>query len=302
MRLFSLPLELSALLALALALAVGQRRASTRGRRTFVLMCLAITAIAVGELLTVRGVVSEHVGDRIKYAGVLTLAPLWLGFAAQIAGLELARRVPWFPALLLTPGAFVYPLMWSSAYGGLFMTTVEGGDDVYGPLWVVVTVYGQALCVGGSAILVSAALRIRDRRRALRTLVVALVPLLALTGSAFHTTGHLNVPYDPTPVMLGAALLLMRDSLLGSGLLDPVPFPQRELLRQLPLGLILTDRGGAVSLINGAAARTFGMAPADALGRDVESLLASRRPAALADQALSRRGRAAGRLLTFESS
>jgi hypothetical protein len=57
-----------------------------------------------------------------------------------------------------------------------------------------------------------------------------------------------------------------------------------------------------VSLINGAAARTFGMAPADALGRDVESLLASRRPAALADQALSRRGRAAGRLLTFESS
>lgn len=299
MRLLSLPLELSLLLAVALALAIWQRPPSTRGRRTLVLLCLGVCAVTLGEWLAVRGFVTEQMGDRIKYVGSLTLAPLWLGFAAQVAGLEVARRVPWFPALLLTPALCVYPLLWSSAYGSLFQITVEGGDDLRGPLWFVVTTYHQALCILACAILATSATRMRDSRRAFRTLLVAFVPMAALVGGTLHRSGLLQWPYDAHPVLLGVGLLLMRDALLGGALLDTLPFPQRELLRQLPLGLVLTDRGGAVALINSAAARALRVTPGDALGRDVEELLAGARSPAVEERTLSRGGRAAGRLLVL---
>lgn len=299
MRLLGLPLGLCMLLATALGLAVWQRHSAVRGRVTFVLLCLAVCLAAFGELLTFRGVVSEPIGDRIKYAGLLTLAPLWLGFTTQLAGLEVGRRVPWFPAMLLTPAACIYPLMWSTSYGVLFWTPVADGDDLYGPLWVVLDIYDHALIAVGSALLAAAALRSLDPRRALLSLLVALVPLVALVGSALYMNGQLSWPYDLTPVLLGLVLLVVRDALLGGGLLDPLPFPQRELLRQLPLGLVLTDRGGAVALINAAAARALGVETSDALGRDVESLLSGKNPVAMEDQVLRRRGRSAGRLLVF---
>ena len=299
MRLLSLPLELTLLLAVSLALAVWQRHPSTRGRRTLMLLCLGVAAVALGEWLAFRGLVTEQTGDRIKYLGSLTLAPLWLGFAAQAARLEIARRVPWFPALLLPPALCAYALLWSPAYGSLFHVTVEGADDLHGPLWYAVTTYHQALCALACAILAASAARMRDPRRALRALLAAFVPMAALVGGTLHRSGAFPWPYDAHPVLLGAGLLLMREALLGSGLLDTLPFPQRELLRQLPLGLVLTDRGGAVVLINGAAARALGVAPGEALGRDVEGLLARARTAAVEEQALARGGRAAGRLLVF---
>jgi PAS domain-containing protein len=299
MRALSLPLGLCILLAASLGLAVWRRRGAARGRITFVLLSGAVSLVALGELLTFRGVVGEPVGDRIKYAGLLALAPLWLGFTVQIARLEIGRRVPWFPAMLLTPAACVYPLMWSTGYGALFWTPVADADDLYGPLWLVLNVYNHVLFAAGSGLLAAAALRSPDPRRALLSLVVALVPLAGLVGSGLYMIGRIAWPYDLTPVLLGLVLLVVRDALLGGGLLDPLPFPQRELLRQIPLGLVLTDRGGSVALINAAAARTLGVDPTDALGSDVESLLAQARPRALEDQQLERRGRAAGRLLVL---
>jgi PAS domain-containing protein len=201
--------------------------------------------------------------------------------------------------MLLTPAACVYPLMWSTSYGGLFWIPIADGDDLYGPLWMVLNIYNHTLFAVGSALLAAAALRSLDPRRTILSLLVAIVPLAALVGSALYMSGRVSWPYDLTPVLLGLVLLVVRDALLGGGLLDPLPFPQRELLRQIPLGLVLTDRGGAVALINGAAARILGVETADALGRDVESLLSDRSPGAIQDQVLQRRGRPAGRLLVL---
>jgi PAS domain-containing protein len=299
MRVLSLPLGLCILLALALGTAVWQRGNAARGRLTFMLLCCAVCLSALGELLTFRGVVDEAIGDRIKYVGILTLSPLWLGFTVQLAGLELGRRVPWFPAMLLTPAACVYPLMWSSGYGALFWTPVAEGNDVYGPLWVVINIYNHVLFVTGCVLLAATALRSRDRRRMLLSLLVAIAPLAGLIGSALYMSGRIAWPYDLTPVLLGVVLLLVRDALLGGGLLDPLPFPQHELLRQMPLGLVLTDRGGEIALINSAAARVLGVDTGEALGRDVESLLSAAGPIAVQHQPLQRHGRSEGKLLVL---
>lgn len=291
----ALPLELSMLLAIAIAIAIAQRDPSTRGRRSLVLLCLCVLAVTAGEWLTLRGIATEQFGDRIKYIGSLALAPLWLGFAAQVAGLEVARRVPWFPALLLAPALCVYPLLWSPGYASLFQVTVEGGEDLRGPLWLIVTTYHQVLCAVACAVLAVHASRMRDMRRALRVMLVAAVPMLALVAGSLHRGGVIQWPYDAHPVLLGAGLLMMREAFLGGSLLDILPYPQRELLRQLPLGLVLTDRGGVVALINDAGERALGVARGEALGRDVRDLLARARVSPIEEQLLER----GGRLLVF---
>jgi len=296
-RVLTLPLELSMLLAAAIAISIAQRDPSTRGRRTLVMLCLCVLAVTFGEWLTVRGIVTEQIGDRIKYVGSLALAPLWLGFAAQVAGLEIARRVPWFPALLLTPALCVYWLLFSPGYASLFQVTVENGEDLRGPLWLVVTTYHQLLCAIACAVLAVHATRMRDMRRALRVMLVAAVPMAALVAGSLHRSGVIPWPYDAHPLLLGAGLLMMREAFLSGSLLDILPFPQRELLRQLPLGLVLTDRGGVVALINGAGERALGVAPGEAIGRDVSDLLARAHTSPLEEQVLKR----GGRLLVFGS-
>ena len=78
-----LGLELTLLLAFWLSLAVWQKDPETPGRLNFVLLAVAVGLWCFGELVGLRGAVTERVADRIKYAGALPLPSLWLGLAAR---------------------------------------------------------------------------------------------------------------------------------------------------------------------------------------------------------------------------
>lgn len=293
-------LEVILLLACFLALGAWQRDPSTMGRLTFCALCISIAGVTLGELLALRGVVTEIVADRVKYAGLLTLPPLWLGFAAHVAGFDIARRLPWFPALLLLPDLFLFGLMFDARYGALFMTTVEGADDVYGPLWLVGTIYGQALAVAGSAILATTALRTRRVAQTARRIVLVAASLLPVVGSALYAGSQFDWPYDPTPLFLGLALLAMRSAAFEGGLVEPLPISQRDLIHQLPLGVILTDRRGNIVEMSDVAGNRLGVFEEFALGRRLDDVLAWCEPTPLRTQDLMHRGRATGRLVLLE--
>lgn len=300
MILHVLLLEVILLLACYLTLGAWQRDPSTTGRVTFCALCLAGAAVAAGELLVLRGITSELVADRVKYAGLLALPVLWIGFAAHVAGLEVARRIPWFPALLLLPGAFLYAIMLDDRYGVLFVRTVEGGEDLYGPLWWVGTLYGQALAVCGSAILATTVFRGGSPGQTVRRLVLVATSLLPVVGNAFYVGGRLDWPYDPTPLFLGLALLAMRSAVFEGGLVEPLPISQRELIHQLPLGVIVTDRSGNIVEMSDVAGNRLGVFEEFALGRSVDDVLAWCEPTPLRTSDLTRHGRPAGRLVLLE--
>ena len=167
------------------------------------------------------------------------------------------------------------------------------------------TTYHQVLCARRAAAILAAAraAHARPAPRAAHHAGRAGADGRRWSAATLYTAAaRSSWPYDAHPVLLGAVLLLMRDALLGGGLLDPLPFPQRELLRQLPLGLVLTDRGGAVSLINGAG-RARARRGAGARRSAATSRRCSRAPtpAQVEEQPLRRGGRAAGRLLVFDA-
>lgn len=300
MILDALLLELILLLSISLGLSAWQRDPSTTGRLSFCALCAAAAAATLGELLDLRGVTTEVVADRVKYAGMLALPPLWIGFTAHVAGFDIARRLPWFPALLLLPGLFLFGLMFDPRYGVLFVTTVEDGDDVYGPLWLVATVYGRVLAVGGSAILSTAALRAPRLTQVARRVTLVAASLLPVVGNALYVGSYLVWPYDPTPLFLGVALLAMRSAAFEGGLVEPMPITQRDLIHQLPLGVILTDRHGHVVEMSDVAGNRLGVFEEFALGRRLDEVLAWCEPTPLRTQDLTHRGRPTGRLVLLE--
>lgn len=296
----ALVLELIVLLAGSLGLSAWQRDPSTTGRISFCALCVAAAATALGEALHLRGVATEVVADRVKYAGVLALPPLWVGFATHVAGFDLARRLPWFPALLLLPGLFLFGLMFDPRYGVLFVTTIEGGADVYGPLWLASTFYGQTLAVTGTAVLSTVVLRTRRPAQIARRLGLVAASLLPVVGNALYVGSHLAWPYDPTPLFLGVALLAMRSAAFEGGLVEPMPISQRDLIHQLPVGIILTDRRGHIVEMSDVAGNRLGVFEEFALGRRLDDVLAWCEPTPLRTQDLTHRGRPTGRLVLLE--
>lgn len=300
MILDALLLELILLLAAYIGLSAWQRDPSTTGRVSFCALCVAVAATAAGELLDLRDLATEAAADRVKYAGLLTLPPLWIGFTTHVAGLDLARRLPWFPALLMLPGLFLFGLMFDSRYGVLFVVTVENGDDVHGPLWLAACFYGQALAVAGTAVLSTVAMRAPRPAQVARRLALVAASLLPVAGNALYVAEWLAWPYDPTPLFLGVALLAMRSAVFEGGLVEPMPISQRDLVHQLPLGVILTDRHGHIVEMSDVAGNRLGVFEEFALGRRLDDVLAWCEPTPLRTQDLMHRGRPTGRLVLLE--
>lgn len=298
MILDALLLEMVLLLACSLALGAWQREPTATARLTFCALCIAAAAVTTGELIALRGLAPEVVGDRIQYAGLLALPPLWVGFAAHVSGLEVARRIPWFPLLLLVPGALLLAVMFDDRYDVLVIRTVEGAEDRYGSLWFAGSIYSHSLALFGSALLAANVLRRGTLAQTTRRVALVAASLLPLLGR-WLSAGQ-DWSYDPMPLFLGVALLAMRSAVFEGGLVEPLPISQRELVHQLPLGVIVTDRHGHIVEMSDVAGNRLGVFEEFALGRSVDEVLAWCEPTPLRTSDLMRRGRPAGRLVLLE--
>ena len=274
MTLFEVALELNIALALWLCLGVSQSDRSTPGRATFGALCLAAMLWCTGELVDQRNLADEWLADRIKYLGVLTLPPLWAGFAAHAARLDLARRAPWFPLGLLLPQAILFGLLFTGGWSSLYMTTIAGGDDLYGSLWWVSMAYSYLLVVGGSLVMIASALREPHPDSWKRQLAVGFAALVPLAGNAVYVAHGLRWPHPPAPILFCVALVALRQVLFSGGLLQTLPVSHAELVTQLPIPLVLTDRRGVVVQLNPTAERRLGIPEERALGRSLDAVLA----------------------------
>lgn len=277
MKLSPLALELTIVMTAWICLGAWQTHRDALGRRAFIGLCLAAIAWCAGELLFLRGACSEVAADRLKYAGVLSLPPLWLGAAAAAARLKVACRIPWFPAMLLAPQAILFALLFSDRWCGLYLATVVDGPDRYGPLWWVSTAYAYALILAGSAIFVGHALRWRHAPHWTRSLAVGLSPLVPLAANAAFTATGRTWHYDPTPLAFGVVLLTVRSAFSAGGILRTLPYSQHELIQRLPVGIVVTDTRQTVVSLNPAAEAQLGLGARRAVGRSLRDVLSGAR-------------------------
>lgn len=303
MTLHLIALELTAVFALWLALGALQQDRDLPGRVTFAALCVSVILWCTGELLDVRGAVSYWTGVQIKYLGIVLLPPLWLGLAAHAGRLEVARRVPWFPAALAIPGLALYGALYLGPWQALFLApTAEGADSVRGPLWHVHMVYAYLLVTAGCCVHIATAF-VDPRPGRKRRLAIGATSLLPFAGNALYVQGWLPFTHDPAPVLMGLTMLVLRPLMFRGGLLEVLPIAQRDLIDHLPFGVVLTDRDGVVIDVNAAAERGLGMARREALGRDLDAVLAYA-PAGtrIETSTVTVRGREAARFALLEFS
>jgi signal transduction histidine kinase len=141
-----------------------------------------------------------------------------------------------------------------------------------GPLFWVMTSYSWTLISIGLWYFGRAALRLRLASPSRMAMLVAgaLTPLL---GNALYLgAGQLGVSIpDPTPVLLGFGALMIRMTVVDSGLALYLPMARAELIEQVEVGILVADLEGHVVDANWAARRIVGAS--DVLGRRIEDLI-----------------------------
>lgn len=268
MAFYAFILELTAVLALWLTLGAWQQDRDQPGRVCFGAMCAAVLVWCTGELLGARGAMDHWTSERVKYLGIMTFPALWLGVAAHVGQLRLAQRLPWFPAALFAPELVIYSTLFMGPWSSLFLSPRSG----LGPLWWVHCAYSYALGLVGVAICFVTALRPGWPWRK-RRLAIGIVSLVPLAGNMAYVASGLHFEHDPTPALLGVVLLTLRRALFPGGLLDVLPIAQRDLIDHLPFGVVLSDPGGVVIDMNGAAGRGLAISRLEALGRTFDAVL-----------------------------
>jgi len=207
--------------------------------------------------------------------GILSVSPLWLAAAAGLCQLDISRRVPWFPVVLIAPQVAGYALLWGGPWASLFIAYAADGTLLPGPLWWVIWAYSLAIAATGSLVFVWAGLSRRRFPHARRLLMLGLTSLVPVLGNATWSVSHGSWSVDPTPLLLAVALLGLRSAVFSGGILQALPVSQHDLIEHLPFGVLLTDRRGTVIDVNPAAQRRLGISEAHALGRNLESVVAS---------------------------
>ena len=272
---YRIAIEATALLSLWVGLGAWQRDRRAPAGYWFLGLISSVLCWCLGEILS--PMIGVEARNRVVYAGALTVPPLWVAMAAHAARVDLARRMPWFPIALMTPGLFLYLLLYLGPWSGLFLEAGES-RSVEGPLFRISTLYNYALVVTGMVLLGVAASRWSPRGHGRRIAALAIGVLIPLAGNAIYLFGDLALAHDPTPVLLGLAAIPLRGAIFGTWLFDVLPVDQRNILGQLPIALVLADDSGCVVEINPAAEERLRITRREAQGRALEAVLAGLPP------------------------
>jgi PAS domain-containing protein len=271
---YALLLELTALLCFWLCLGAWQEEGAASGRRTFVCLALAVFVWNVGVLARVEGVAPLEQVHRIAMLGAIPVAGLWVGLALMAADHPLLRRRRWLPLGLMAPQWLLYATLYMEGIGPYFLG-VEDGRSVLGPAGWANAVYAWALGIWGSWLFLGSARRLRAHRGP--RLLVVLASTAPVLASIATLVWDLQAS-DPTPLLLGAALLPLRFALFSGGWLHVLALPEHAIVSRLPRPLAFTDKDGVVSGLNPAAEALLSMESADALGRSLDAVLAEVAP------------------------
>jgi PAS domain-containing protein len=272
---YALLLELTALLTFWLCLGAWQEEGATAGRRAFVGLSLAVFAWTVGVLARVEGLASLEQVHRIAMAGAIPVPALWLSLALRAAEHPLMRHRRWLPFAIVAPQVLIYATLYVDfAPPGFFLSAVDG-QTVLGPGGWINAGYSWLLGVSGSWLFLVGSRRLHAQR--VPRLLVGLASTTPVLSSVLTLALDLDM-LDPTPILLGVALLPLRYALFSGGWLHVLAVPEHQIVSHIPRPLVFTDPQGVIAALNPAAQELLRVSPLDLVGRSLDAVLAELAP------------------------
>lgn len=264
---YLLALGLATLTCAALA-GMGWRHRREPGVALFGALMLAIagwTVMYALELAAADPAAKLHWALR-QYLCIPWVPLCWMLFLREYGEPAAALDRRRLAALLVVPIVTVLLALSNGRHGLVLRETLL---DASGPFSVLVrrfggwfwvhTAYSYALLGAGCLYLVRAVLRApaHFHSQAAPLLLAGALPWL---GNALYVFGWspLATALDPTPLTFVATGLLLAWAVFQGRLLDVVPIGHDAVVRSLPDGVILLDRGNRVIDLNPAARRVIG--------------------------------------------
>lgn len=247
--------------ATALALSMGLRRERWPVHRYLLGILTGLAIWTLGALMRFSNG-SEAIrilGFRLLFAGVGLVGPLWLLLAAHYARVEWLRRRPARGALAFVPLLVAYAALWSNDLHHLFAREIPPPPMAHrlgawaGPFFWLFAGWSHACIAGASLLYASAALHVHTQHERRRASVLAAASALPALSSALYLLRLLPLPYDPTPVALAVACMLLSASMSGLQRPEALPLARRDVIEHLRDGVLVADAEGRVVDANPAA-------------------------------------------------
>jgi len=266
-------LALSGGAALALLVASRVARRPTVATTPFVWLsaAIAIWLLAGAGHALVDTVAAKVMWARLQYVGIASVAPLWLLFTAEYAGMSwfaqdrpaLRRRLLWVVPILTVLAAATsewHQALWTG------VSLRADGVAVYGHGWWfwIAASYNYALVLTGTLLVVGALRRCPPfRGQFFALLIAALVPW---AGNVLYISGLTLGPIaDATPLAFTASYLLFAWAVYRNHLFDLIPVARDIVVDTLTDVVIVIDPARRLVDLN-AAARDLARAKAAARG------------------------------------
>ncbi|GIW01684.1 histidine kinase N-terminal 7TM domain-containing protein [Roseiflexus sp.] len=278
---YTLPLVISASLAVIVAMFVWQRRAVPGARPLIVLsIAAAVWSFAYAMEIAATPAPIALFWARVQYLGIMTLPVAWIAFTLEYAGLKprLTRRT--MAGILIVP-ALTQIAVWTNDYHGLIWPQIrlntEGPfpilDFDHGPAFWVCNIYAHICLASGTLILLWRF--VRSQRLYLSQIVVFLIGALApWIGNGLYVlnltpwTGLDLSPFGFTftagAIAFGAVRLRF---------LDVVPIARDIVLESMSQSVIVLDDDNRIVDINRAAQHVIGCTAAEVIGKPIRQAL-----------------------------
>jgi sigma-B regulation protein RsbU (phosphoserine phosphatase) len=271
-------LGLAAALYVAVAAFVWSHRRAVGARALTVLLLAAGTWTICGAVeISLLDPQSQELWGDVKYLGIVALPPALLAFALQYTGRRrrLGRATV---GLLAIEPVVVLLAIWlppthrlvryvpaDAAYGEFAVARA-------GPLFWVHAVYSYVLIVVALTLLVLALLKVSRRfARAWLLIASALLPLVINAVYLLGLTPRLAV--DPTPLAFSLTGMVLVWGFFRFRLLELIPVGRKQVVEQIPDGVVVLDLHNHVVDANPATGRLTGMSTGQLVGLDLLDVL-----------------------------
>ncbi|MGE5464213.1 MAG: histidine kinase N-terminal 7TM domain-containing protein [Syntrophothermus sp.] len=281
---YILPLVLSTVVAALVALYVWERRATVSGGIALALLALACAEWSLGYALEIAGLDlhTKIIWGKSQYLGIVSVPLLWIIFAYSYStqSNRMTRRI--MGLLALIPWMTLILAFSTGSHGLIWQDvhirkvgTFSALDVQHGPWFWIYWVYSNILILAGTIFILISLQRTKGLLR--RQNVILLIAVLApWVGNIFYISGLSPIPYlDFTPFAFTISIVVFTWGIFKFKLVNLAPVARDLVIERMRDGMIVLDTQGKIVDINTAVQRTLGLSASQAIGQRAKDLFSA---------------------------